>query len=129
MEMIVADTDVLIDFLSGKDPGASRVYEELENGVLYTTVINRFELLSGSKSTKQNEKLNQLLDALKILVLDVPAADKAADIRRQLDQKGQGIGMADSLIAGIVLEHRATLLTRNVKHYNRVHSLKLSHWK
>ena len=126
--MIIADTDVLIDFLSGKDPGASRVEEELQEGALYTTVITRFELLSGSKSMKQNEKVEQLLDALKILTLDVPAADKAAEVRRHLDQKGHGIGMADSLIAGIVVEHGAHLLTRNERHFNRVQGLKLSGW-
>ena len=126
--MIIADTDVLIDFLAGKDPGASRVQEELLDGALYTTVITRFELLSGSKNTKQNEKIQQLLDALKVLILDVSATDRAAEVRRHLDQKGHGIGMADSLIAGIVLEHRANLLTRNDKHFNRVQGLKLSRW-
>ena len=127
--MIIADTDVLIDFLAGKDPGAGRVGEELQKGALYTTVISRFELLSGSKNMKQNQKVEQLLEALKILTLDVPAADRAAEVRRHLDQKGHGIGMADSLIAGIVLEHDAHLLTRNDQHFNRVHGLKLSHWR
>ncbi len=126
--MIIADTDVLIDFLAGKDPGAGRVERELRVGALYTTVINRFELLSGSKNMKQNEKVEQLLEALKILTLDVPAADRAAEIRRHLDQKGHGIGMADSLIAGIVVEHGAHLLTRNNRHFDRVQGLKLSHW-
>ena len=126
--MIIEDTDVLIDFLAGKDPGAGRVEQELRDGALYTTVTNRFELLSGSKSLKQNEKVQQLLEALKVLTLDVSAADKAAGIRRHLDQKGHGIGMADSLIAGIVVEHGAHLLTRNERHFNRVQGLKLSHW-
>ncbi len=126
--MIIADTDVLIDFLAGKDPGAGRVEEELIKGTLYTTVITRFEMLSGSKSVKQIENVQQLLTALKFLPLDVSASDRAAEIRRNLDQKSHGIGMADSLIAGIVMEHRANLLTRDERHFNRVQGLKLSHW-
>jgi predicted nucleic acid-binding protein len=126
--MIIADTDVLIDFLAGKDPGAGRIEEGLREGALYTTVINKFELLSGSKSAKQAQKILELLEALKILPLDVPAADRAAEIRRHLDQKGDGIGMADSLISGIVIEHGAHLLTRNDRHLNRVQGLKLSRW-
>ena len=126
--MIIADTDVLVDFLAGKDPGASRVERELRVGALYTTVINRFELLSGSKNMKQNEKVGQLLEALKVLTLDVPAADRAAEVRCHPDQKGHGIGMAYSLIAGIVVEHGAHLLTRNHRHFDRVQGLKLSHW-
>ncbi len=126
--MIIADTDVLIDFLAAKEPGASRVLAELEDGTLHTTVISRFELLSGAKSAKRNEKIMQLLDALQVLNLDVPAADRAAEIRRHLDQKGHGIGLADSLIAGMAMVHRANLLTRNERHFNRVPGLKLSQW-
>lgn len=126
--MIIADTDVLIDFLAGKDPGAERVEQEILEGSLYTTVITRFELLSGSKSMKQNEKVQQLLESLKVLTLDVAAADRAAEVRQHLDQKGHGIGMADSLIAGIALEHKASLLTRNERHFSRFQGIKLSRW-
>jgi predicted nucleic acid-binding protein len=47
-------------------------------------------------------------------------------VRRALESKGQTIGMADSLIAGICLEHNGILLTRNVKHFSRVDHLILS---
>ena len=42
--MIIADTDVLIDTLKGKEPSASRVIEELVKGQLATTTITVFEL-------------------------------------------------------------------------------------
>jgi len=41
--VIVADTDVLIDFLGGHEPAAARVALELEQGALHTTAITRFE--------------------------------------------------------------------------------------
>ena len=47
--MIVADSDVLIDFLEGRAPAASRVALELDRGHLRTTVITRFELLRGRR--------------------------------------------------------------------------------
>jgi len=53
--MIVADTDVLIDFLGGHDPAAARIAVELERGDLRTTAITRFELLSGAKTSEQQE--------------------------------------------------------------------------
>lgn len=37
--MIVADTDVLIDFLTGSNPGFARVRAMLERGPLRTTAI------------------------------------------------------------------------------------------
>jgi predicted nucleic acid-binding protein len=121
--MIVADTDVLIDFLADHDPGASRVAAELERGHLATTVITRFELLSGARTNKQERTLRDFLDTLPALALSQAAADRAATVKRLLERQGRPIGMADSLIAGIVLAAAGTLLTRNVHHFRRVPDL------
>ena len=123
--MIVADTDVLIDFLQGREPAAARVARELERGRLVTTVVTRFELLAGARSERQRASLQRLLEAVRCLALDPSGADRAAGVRRHLESKGEPIGMADSLIAGIVLEHGATLLTRNRRHFDRVPDLPL----
>lgn len=124
--MIVADTDVLIDYLGGHDPGADRVALELERGDLATTVVNRFELLSGVRNERQERAVRQLLGALTTLPLDTQASDEAAAIRRALERSGTPIGMGDSLIAGIVRARRGLLLTRNRRHFDRVEGLKLS---
>lgn len=123
--MIIADTDVLIDFLNGKEPSAGRVSGELEKGELRTTVISQFELLSGAVSEKQKKAVSQLLEAVPALPLDAPAADRAAQACHELEKHGLGIGMGDSLIAGIVLQNKGTLLTRNQKHFSLVKGLHL----
>ena len=124
--MIVADTDVLIDFLSGHEPVASQVASSIaaEEGMA-TTVVSRFELLAGVRTPKQGRAIGRLLEALSTLALDSPAADRAALVRRDLEKAGVSIGMADSLIAGIVLEHGGRLLTRNRRHFERVEGLPL----
>lgn len=124
--MIVADTDVLIDFLSGHEPVASLIASEIaaETG-LATTVVSRFELLAGVRSGKQEGAIRRLLEALLTLELDSQAADRAARVRRDLEEAGASIGMADSLIAGIVLEHGGRLFTRNQRHFERVEGLRL----
>ncbi len=53
--MTLADTDVLIDFLAGREPTAERVARELESGTLWTTVITRFEMLSGARSARDQD--------------------------------------------------------------------------
>jgi tRNA(fMet)-specific endonuclease VapC len=123
--MTVADTDVLIDFLAGVDPSAGEVAFELERGSLQTTAITRFELLSGARNAKQEAPIRQLLAAVPTLPLDEAAADKAAQVRRSLEQVGSSIGMADSLIAGIVLLRGAPLLTLNRRNFERVAGLRL----
>jgi predicted nucleic acid-binding protein len=124
--MIVADTDVLIDFLGGHNPAADRVALELDRGQLRTTAVSRFELLAGVRSGRQDRVIRDLLAALVTLPLDEPAADEAARVRRALEGGGTPIGMGDSLIAGIVLANDGVLLTRNRRHFDRVPGLTLS---
>jgi len=118
--MMVADSDVLIDFLEGRAPAANRIALELDRGQLRTTVITRFELLAGAKTARQLKHVGELLAALPCLPLDEPAADAAAEIRRTLERDG-----VDSLIAGIVVIHHGILLTRNRRHFERVPGLPL----
>ena len=123
--MMVADTDVLIDFLGGAEPAARRIGLELEHQALVTTVITRFELLAGARYVRQRRLIAELLSALPCLPLDEAAADRAAAVRQTLVADGIDIGMGDSLIAGIVLVHRGILLTRNRRHFERVSELSL----
>ena len=123
--MIVADTDVLIDYLRGHGEVAEQVSESLATG-LGTTAITAFELWAGSIGSKRREAaVEALLGAIDILPLDAAGARRAAAVRRQLELAGRSIGMADSLIAGVCLHHGAMLLTRNRGHFERVPGLVL----
>ncbi len=122
---MVADTDVLIDYLQGQGPVAERIALELEHAKLYTTAVTRFELRAGARSARQQRLIAQLLEALPCLPLDSVAADGAAEVRRHLERRGQAIGMADSLIAGITIANKGILLTRNRRHFERVPHLSL----
>jgi len=121
--MIIADTDVLIDYLEGRGPGAEAVFQTLRRDELNTTTINCFELLAGARRRRQQESILALLESIPVLPLDVDAARKAAEVRQQLERSGIGIGMGDSLIAGIALARGASLLTRNKRHFERVPGL------
>jgi hypothetical protein len=48
--MIVADSDVLIDALRGREPARSRIALEISSGGLATTAISAFELLAGAQA-------------------------------------------------------------------------------
>jgi tRNA(fMet)-specific endonuclease VapC len=123
--MTIADTDVLIDYLAGKGD-ADAVERLLQRGALVTTTISRFELLSGAKTEKQAGKVSRLLAAMPSLSLDDAAADAASEIQRSLERSGIAIGVADTLVAGIVTSHAATLMTRNRRHFERIPGLKLA---
>lgn len=123
--MILADTDVLIDYLRDAQPIAGWVLQYRESNNLQTTVINCFELLSGAWEGKHGERVRRLVAAIPVVSLDRASATRAALVRQQLERKGGAIGMADSLIAGIALENDLPLLTRNRKHFEHVQGLRL----
>lgn len=124
--MMIADSDVLIDFFRGRSPWVGRIKLEIRTGHLATTAINSFELLSGAKDAAERDKVSQLLAALTVLGVTPAASEQAAAIRRELETAGHGIGMADYLIAGVCLAHDGVLLTRNLDHFERVPGLKIS---
>jgi predicted nucleic acid-binding protein len=123
--MIVADTDVLIDLLQGREPAKSGLRAALDRDRIATTVITQFELLAGARQPAVERTIEALLADLDILPLDSTAAALASALHRDLQRGGTGIGMADSLIAGIALSHRALLWTRNRRHFERVADLAL----
>lgn len=123
--MIVVDTDVLIDALRGRPDATRRLDLELQTGALATTSVSAFELRSGARSGKAAEKIETLLAALTILPFDEEAAERSAEVRRTLEAGGEGIGMADYLIAGICMSRSGLLLTRNREHFGRVPGLSL----
>ena len=105
---------------------ADRIAIELTTRSFVTTVITESELRSGLRGSRQATAVDALLDAIDVYALDPPSARRASDVRRSLEAKGESIGMADSLIAGICLERDAMLLTRNKSHFSRVADLAIS---
>ena len=123
--MILADTDVLIDYLAGVQPVQDQIAGYAGAEQLQTTAVTCFELLSGVGPGKRGQAVRRLIEALNVLPLDRAAAGRAAEVRRKLDRAGRPIGMGDSLIAGIALAHDLPLLTRNRSHFQRVENLRL----
>ena len=124
--MIIADSDVLIDFLRGRGEGARRVAIELETRSFGTTAITAFEIRSGARTARQKKSVETLLEAMTILPFGPEEARIAAEIRQEVERQGQPIGMADYMIAAICIAAGGVLLTRNRKHFERIKDLKLS---
>ena len=124
--MIVADSDVLIDALRGREPARTQVARSLDAGTLATTTITLFELWSGARTSRQQALVEGFLGALVMLPFDEAASRAAASLRRELSARGTPIGMADYLMAGVCLTRSAALLTRNRSHFERVPGLQFA---
>lgn len=121
---VVADTDLIIDFLRGRGPGALSVREWLRDGRLRLTAITAFELRVGTDFMARRVDVERLL-AKRTLPLDTPAAVNAGEIFAHLRSEGIQIGIKDCLQGGICRRFDLALATRNVRHFERVRGLRL----
>ncbi|MBI3209700.1 MAG: type II toxin-antitoxin system VapC family toxin [Candidatus Solibacter usitatus] len=126
MAYVLADSDILIDGLSGREDAVCRLKSEREKGLLRTSWINRVEVLVGASTLSQQRIIEEFLDRIPILEFNFSAARHAARTRRELLRDGKGMALPDCLIAGIALAHGAELLTRNLRHFQRVDGLRLT---
>lgn len=120
---IVADTDIIVDYLRAQMPQAKVFKKLLLQDRLLFTAISAYELRVGSRVTRRQADLAVLFQEEITLPLDLRAAIAAGKVITQLRGKGEEIGPGDVLIAGICLSHQLPLLTRNVDHFGRVEGL------
>ena len=122
----VLDSDVLIDYLRGTGPGRDLV-RALAQGVGYrVTAVTAFELALGRSYREKPRPVHVLLSA-PLLTLTRKAALRGGELLGELRRAGEAIDVRDAMQAGICLETGATLVTRNVSHFERVPGLRLSH--
>jgi tRNA(fMet)-specific endonuclease VapC len=137
--MIVFDTDTLTFFFRNHPRVLARLRESSE--AIAITVISRVESLQGRFDTllkaadgaelqRGQERLDELdRDLARIpLVLPIDAAAAAEFDRLRENRRLRRIGRADLLIACIALANRATLVTRNLRHFRQVPGLQVENW-
>jgi tRNA(fMet)-specific endonuclease VapC len=67
-----------------------------------------------------------LLQQIRIVSIDAAAAAEFDKLLR--NKKLKKIGRADLLIAAIALAHQATVVTRNLRHFQLVPGLQVENW-
>jgi tRNA(fMet)-specific endonuclease VapC len=136
--MILLDTDTLTLYFLNHPRVTERAMAAEE--VPVTSVVSQIEMLQG-----RFDSVLKAADAEKLLVAQqrltnaernlagmaiIPFDDAGvAEFDRLRGEKRlKKIGRADLLIASIALAHRATLVTRNLRHFQQVPGLQLENW-
>lgn len=113
-EILLVDTDVLIDYLRDKAEAIS--YLESRSEPLLISVITVAELYAGVRDGAERTKLDEFVRAFEIVPVDREISVKGGLYRRDY-VKSHNVGLADALIAATAEIHRARLVTLNVKHF------------
>jgi len=87
-----------------------RLDQLLKENLVITVGFIKLEILGGTKSEKEFQRLKMRLDSLEECETDSPLWEKAYDLAFQLRRKGVTIPYTDILIAAAALAHEATLL-------------------
>lgn len=119
----VVDTDVLIDYLRGRGPGVE-LLARLGRGGYRVTAVSAFELALGSAHRADPRPVLALLDA-PTLTLTPRAGLLGGEALAALREQGKGIDVRDALQAGVCLDADLPLVTRNVRHFERVPGLRV----
>lgn len=119
----VVDTDVLIDYLRGRGPGAD-LLARLGRGGYRVTAVSAFELALGSAHHADPRPVHALLDT-PTLALTPRGGMLGGEALARLRGDGRGIDVRDALQAGVCLDAELPLVTRNVRHFERVPGLRV----
>jgi len=119
------DTNVLIDFLRNREPGASAVEKVVKEAACFVTAVTVYELLFGVARARKKIGEDALLGVMSVLPFDGGVAREAASLHASLVQANQDIGVKDVFIAATCLVHDIPVLTSNVRHFSRVPDLQV----
>jgi len=128
MKKYLIDSDILIYFLKGKQEVVQRL-SQIPIDDLYISRINYTELIYGaynSSKVEQNLKvIEPFLDNFKVLELTKTSSLIFAKEKARLKKSGNIIADMDLMIASIAIENDCTLISNNIKHFDRVQNLEL----
>lgn len=114
MNPILVDTDILTDFLCGKESAKSFLLSIINDSSIYCSVITVAEIYAGMREHEHKNTLN-LIDSLNIIDVTREIAEKAGKYKNSY--KGRNLELDDCLIAASAFIKKAILATGNIKHY------------
>jgi predicted nucleic acid-binding protein len=80
----------------------------------------------GRNATQREADFQKLLNRVDVITVSQPIARRLAKIRGALQQQGLPLPISDVLIAATAIEGDLELVTRNLRHYQRIPDLKLN---
>ena len=129
VKQYLLDTKVLIDMFKGNQRVQERIFRaEFHNCCI--SEITLAELYVGAFKggrPKQLQEIGFVCKRFRIVPIS-DALERYARLRVQLERRGESIDDFDLLIAATALTAGYTLVTHNLKHFDRIEGLRTEDW-
>jgi len=126
------DTNICIYIAKQQPPGVLRRFTGLITDEIGMSLITYGELRYGASKSQAWEKVLKKLESLQrhipVLPLFPAVADHYGDIRATLERQGIPIGNNDLWIAAHARALGVTLVSNNLREFQRVENLALENW-
>jgi predicted nucleic acid-binding protein len=136
--MIILDTNVLSELmLRAPDERVLIWLDNQPRSSIWTTSVTLFEIRFGLQSLPKGRRrdamvqdFEKVLDSFdrRIASFDAEAAEQASALMASRKLRGRPREDRDTMIAGTVLAHHATLATRNVSHFDDISAPLIDPW-
>jgi len=137
--MILVDTNVLSAMMRvAVEPAVERWFDAQPSESVWTTTITIFEirfglalLVPGRRRDRLHHAFDRAIDEIlggRVLPFDRSAAETAAAIAAKQRQIGRPVEIRDVQIAGIAAARKATLATRNTRHFENLDIILVDPW-
>ena len=114
MSEVIVDTDILINFLRGREKARDFLLSALRESNLCCSAITIAEIYAGMKE-HERERTEELIDGLTVIPVDRAIAEKAGQYKGSI--KSLGLELDDCMVAATAFLRKAVLATGNGKHY------------
>ena len=137
--MIILDTNVLSALMRDEPDAAVVTWLDAQPAEsIWTTAITVFEVRTGVELLDPSRRRDRLESAFeqvlmvelddRVLAFDTAAADAAGVLVATAQRAGRSLEFRDSQVAGIALARKATLATRNVRHFKDLGARVVDPW-
>ncbi len=131
--MVCLDSSVIVDILKGKMQLTEFISSLGEDEFIFLPspviieIIRGLHLKRNLNHIKNNEKdiINNLLSSFQVLSLDKESAIKTGELEAELKNRGELIDIEDIMIAAISIDNGEKLVTKNIKHFERIKGLEV----
>ena len=125
--MILCDTDIIIEFLKGRQ-NLKEKFSEIGYENIHVSAITLMEMYVGAFNKKEIKNIIKALGKLKVVHVSESISARSLELIERYT-KSHGLGLPDSIIASTAIDLKMALFTSNTKDCKFISSLELYKFK